>query len=262
MKLSFVIPAYNEELLIAQCVRSVLAEIERSGIPAEVVVVNNASTDRTKEIALGFKGVRVVDEPTKGLTYARSAGMHATNGEIIANIDSDTMLPIGWLTTVTTRFASDPELVALSGPFIYYDLHPFQRVSVRIFYMVGYVLHLFNHYVLRKGAMLQGGNFVIRRDAFERVGGFNTSIAFYGEDTDVACRLAKVGKVVWTWKLPVYASGRRLKAEGIVKTGWRYTLNHLSVIFLKKPATAKYTDIRVSQDAASFLPQERQGPRQ
>lgn len=244
MKVSFSIPAYNEEAVIGRCLESVLAEIARSGVEAEVVVVNNASTDRTKEVAERFPGVRVVDEYKKGLTHARAAGMRATDGEILANIDADTMLPEGWLATVAEAFERDQKLVALSGPFLYYDLSALDRGLTRVFYFIGYLLYLVNHFVLRAGAMLQGGNFVIRRGAFERVGGFDTSIAFYGEDTDVACRLAKVGKVVWTWNLPIYASGRRLKAEGIALTGWRYTLNHLSVIFFRRPATETYRDIR------------------
>lgn len=244
MKISFVIPAYNEEAVIGKCITSVLSEIKRSGADADVIVVNNASNDRTGEIASGFPSVRVVDEPRKGITYARSAGMRATDGVIIANIDADIMLPAGWLTIVTSRFSDDSKLVGLSGPFIYYDLPEFYRAFVKIFYAIGYLIHLFNHHVLRSGAMFQGGNFVIRRDAFEKVGGFDTSIKFYGEDTDVACRLAKIGRVVWTWKLHVYASGRRLKAEGMINMGWRYTLNHFSVIFLKRPATKNYKDIR------------------
>jgi GT2 family glycosyltransferase len=170
--------------------------------------------------------------------------MRETTGELIANVDADTLLPPGWLTTVAQAFSNDPRLVALSGPFIYYDLSRIDQICTKIFYAISYVIHLINHYILRTGAMLQGGNFVIRRDAFERVGGFDTTIAFYGEDTDVACRLATVGTVTWTWRLPILSSGRRLKAEGIFASGWRYTLNHLSIIFLKRPATTTYRDIR------------------
>ena len=71
MKLAFVIPAYNEEALIGKCVESVLAEVKRSGRDCEVVVVNNNSTDRTREIAASFAGARVVDETQKGLVSAR-----------------------------------------------------------------------------------------------------------------------------------------------------------------------------------------------
>jgi glycosyltransferase involved in cell wall biosynthesis len=244
MKVSFSIPAYNEEAIIGKCIESVLAEIQRSGVPAEIVVINNASTDRTRDVASQYPGVRVVDEMEKGLTRARAAGMRVSDGDIIANIDADTLVPPGWLTTVRKRFSNNPNLVALSGPYIYYDLSFFERGLANLFYAIGYGTYIIFHYVLRTGGMLQGGNFVIRRDAFEKVGGFDKSIAFYGEDTDVARRLTKVGEVVWTWQLPMYTSGRRIKAEGIVTVGFRYTLNYFAVNILGKPATKMYRDIR------------------
>src|SRR5690606_8156022 len=107
MRLAFVIPAFNEEMLIGKCLTSVLAEIERSGRAdqCEVIVVNNASTDRTGEIAGSFPGVRVVDEAKKGLVNARDAGFQATDADLVANIDSDTMVPEGWLDVVFDEFA-------------------------------------------------------------------------------------------------------------------------------------------------------------
>lgn len=244
MKLSVVIPAHNEESLIAQCLQAVQKEVAKTEEEVEVIVVNNASTDRTKEIAQSFRGVRVVDEPHKGLVRARHAGYTASSGELIANIDADTMPPEGWLATVFKEFDADPKLVALSGPFIYHDLSLFQRILVRVFYYVGYALYLLYHYVLRIGAMLQGGNFVLRRSALEKIGGFDTSIEFYGEDTDIAKRMSKIGKVKWTFKLPMYASGRRLKEEGILTMGFKYALNFFTVTFRGKPHTKHYKDIR------------------
>src|SRR6185437_5149444 len=98
MKLSFVIPAYNEEFALPKCLESVQKEIDRAAAAGElkrdeveVVVVNNASTDKTKEIAQQFAqthpGFRVVDESRKGLVRARKAGFEATTGELVANID-------------------------------------------------------------------------------------------------------------------------------------------------------------------------------
>src|SRR6185312_734506 len=174
-----------------------------------------------------FAGVRVVDEPRKGLTFARQAGFMHSTGELIANVDSDTIIPPGWLTTVLSAFENDDKLVAFSGPYLYYDLSALDRFWVKCFYGVGYLTYAFNKYVLRVGAMLQGGNFVVRRNAMEKIGGFDTTIRFYGEDTDVARRLSKVGNVVWTFRLPMYTSGRRLVQEGIVETGLRYALNFL-----------------------------------
>lgn len=247
MKISFVIPAYNEEALIGGCLDSVLQEIRASGADAEVIVVNNASTDRTADIARAIPGIRVVDEARKGLPFAREAGYRATSGELIANVDADTILTDMWIPTVLAEFEKDKNLVVLSGPFIYYDLSPIQRRMVYLFYVLGYLLHLFNRYVTHAGAMSQGGNFVVRRSALDKVGGFDTTISFYGEDTDIARRLSRVGRVKWTFALPIKASGRRLQEEGLVRTAWRYTLNHLSILYLKRPFTKEYTDIRVER---------------
>lgn len=244
MKISFVIPAYNEEQHLPQCLAAVEREIARTPCDAEVIVVDNASTDRTGEVARGYPWVRVVHEAHKGLVRARHAGFMVSGGELIANIDSDTMLPEGWLATVLDEFSRDERLAALSGPFIYHDLSMFHRALTFVFYVFGYLSYLVNHYVFHTGAMLQGGNFIVRRSYLEQAGGFNTSIEFYGEDTDVARRISKVGKVKWTFRLPMYASGRRLKYEGIITTGLRYAGNYIYILARGKPMTNSYTDIR------------------
>src|SRR3990167_8611337 len=161
MKISFVIPAHNEEAVIGKCLASVFKEINRSrtSIDTEVVVVDNASTDRTREEALKFPNVTVVRENLKGLVYARRAGWVATDGDIVANIDADTILPPGWLSTVVSEFAKDKNLVALTGPYIYYDLNLFQSLLVTAFYFPGWLFNLVSQ-PLGRAMMLQGGNFV------------------------------------------------------------------------------------------------------
>jgi len=243
MKLAFVIPAYNEEALIGKCVESVLAEVKRSGRDCEVVVVNNNSTDRTAEIA-SAAGARVVDEKQKGIVSARDGGFQATTAELVANIDGDTMVTPGWLDVVFEEFEKDPRLVCLSGPYVYYDLNPWQRFLVGGFYGLTTLIYWINRYVLRVGSVVQGGNFVLKRDAWIRAGGFNREIKFYGEDTDVAVRLARQGKVKFTHRLKMKTSGRRLAEEGIIRTGLTYTLNFFWVTFAGKPATHQHTDIR------------------
>ena len=243
MKLAFVIPAYNEEALIGKCVESVLAEVKRSGRDCEVVVVNNNSTDRTAEIA-SAAGARVVDEKQKGIVSARDGGFQATTAELVANIDGDTMVTPGWLDVVFEEFEKDPQLVCLSGPYVYYDLNPWQRFLVGGFYGLTTLIYWINRYVLRVGSVVQGGNFVLKRDAWIRAGGFNREIKFYGEDTDVAVRLARQGKVKFTHRLKMKTSGRRLAEEGIIRTGLTYTLNFFWVTFAGKPATHEHTDIR------------------
>jgi glycosyltransferase involved in cell wall biosynthesis len=246
MKLSFVIPAYNEEACIGKCLSSVLKEKERSGLDVEVIVVNNNSTDRTRDMALFHPSVRVVDEHQKGIVRARQAGYRAAHGDIIANVDADNILPDGWIERAFREFSENSDLVALSGPVIYYDLSRIVNMQVRLFYRLGYAANLFNRHVLKKGAMLQGGNFVVRKSALDAVGGFDTSIDFYGEDTDIACRMSEVGNVKFSFSFPIYSSGRRLAEEGIFSTGCRYAVNYLWTVCFRKPFTETSTDIRLN----------------
>ena len=115
---------------------------------------------------------------------------------------------------------------------------------MRIFYAVAFLVYVTNRYILRAGSMVQGGNFVLRRDALVKIGGFDTSIAFYGEDTDIARRMNAVGKVKFTFDLKMFSSARRLKNEGMLTIAARYTMNYFWTTFRKKPFTAEYIDIR------------------
>ena len=264
MRLSFVVPAYNEEAYLPACLDSILAQIDT--LPAgtcEIIVVNNASTDRTRHVALAYTGVRVVDEPRKGLTFARQAGFAASTGSLIANVDADSRLTPGWVAHILATFDLDEAsaaaklaatsatsseawlpLAALSGPLLYYDLTPRQRRLVHIFYLTAWTTYALNRYILRVGSMVQGGNFVTTRSALEAIGGFNTAISFYGEDTDIARRLNAVGEVRFTFDLKMFSSARRLKSEGILTMAARYSLNYLWTTFLKRPYTDTYIDIR------------------
>lgn len=244
IRLSFVVPAYNEETLLPSCIRAIQAEVARAGANAEIVVVDNASTDRTAEVARSFPGVTVVAEPRKGLVQARKAGFEATTGVLVANIDADTLLPVGWIDRVEAEFATDPKLVTVSGPYDYYDVPTRIRVAARIFYIVGFGTYSFNRYVLRVGSMVQGGNFVLKRDALIQAGGFDPSFTFYGEDTDIARRMAQVGKVKFTWSLMAKSSGRRLRGDGLLMTGLRYSSNYLWATFFRKPFTTAWQDYR------------------
>ncbi|MDE1163581.1 MAG: glycosyltransferase family A protein [Acidobacteriaceae bacterium] len=250
MRLSFVIPAYNEEASLGGCLESILEQTRQLETPVEILVVNNASTDATREVAMRYPGVQVVDEPRKGLTYARQAGFAVATGELVANVDSDSRLTPGWCDRVLRAFANDAKLVCVSGPLIYYDLPTRQRAMVRVFYLLAFTTYAINRWLLRVGSMVQGGNFVVTRQALLEIGGFDTSIAFYGEDTDIARRMSRVGRVKFTLSQPMFSSGRRLRHEGVMTMASRYTANYLSTIFLKRPVTDEYVDIREAVQVA------------
>ena len=241
---SFVVPAYNEERLLPACLAAIQAEIDRSGCDAEIVVVNNASTDDTARIAATTPGVMVVNQPIKGLVQARSAGFDAASGELIANIDADTLVPPGWLDRVLAEFARSPKLVVLSGPYDYYDVPIHLRAAARVFYAVGFATYVFNKRVVGVGSMVQGGNFVLRRDVLAGIGGFSDRFTFYGEDTDIASRMSRVGDVKFTYALMAKSSGRRLQGDGLIMTGVRYSANYLWATYFRKPFTTAWNDYR------------------
>src|SRR5271156_4566480 len=126
MKISFVVPAYNEQALLTRSLTAIRDEILRAGYglgtEAEIIVVNNASTDNTREVAEAVPGGGGGGEPRKGLGRARWCGFEASTGALIANIDADTIIPPGWLTEVMRQFEKGENLVALSGPYVYYGV--------------------------------------------------------------------------------------------------------------------------------------------
>src|SRR5690349_11342604 len=92
--MSVIVCAYNEERTLAACLHSVLAQTRP---PDEIIVVNNASTDRTRAVAAAIPGVVIVDEPRKGLVIARESGRRRAAGDILAYLDADCRAPLRWL---------------------------------------------------------------------------------------------------------------------------------------------------------------------
>lgn len=245
IKLSIVIPAYNEEAYIGPCLDAVLEETRRAPCPVEVIVVDNASQDRTAEIARAFSGVRVVSEMTKGLVRARQAGFEAAHGEFIANVDADTRMPTGWIESAIALFNADPGLVALSGPCSYYDLSLAENFWIRVSYRFGMAASwIYSSVTGRSGTMFQGGNSVIRRSALLAAGGFDQGFDFYGEDVATAKRLRHEGKVRFIWQFVMPVSARRLRGEGMLAMAWKYSANLVWTTFFGRPYSREYRDIR------------------
>lgn len=238
MKLSFIVPAYNEEKYLGPCLESIIKVSEKAPWPTEIIVINNASTDRTAEVAGRFSKVRVVNEPNKGLTIARERGLLEAKGELLAYLDADTRLHEGWLQIVEEIFKR-PEVVCVSGPYRYFDLSGLKRFFAELTWNL--VTPITYRLV---GFMVLGGNFVAKRAALEKMGGINTKIRFYGEDTDIAWRLAQIGKVVWRMDFFVWTSARRLVKEGLIRSYWVYGVNYLWEALFHKPFTNEYRDIR------------------
>ena len=238
-KISFVIPALNEEIRIGRCVRSIKAELLRAGMvlgeDAEIIVVDNGSTDATANVA-AVNGAKVVYEPVRGLLKARDAGYRASIGQLVANIDADCMLRPGWMSACMSAL-SDHKVAAVSGPYRYYDLPIGKYIAGSVFGVYG---------ALNRCGMstMMGGNSVIRRDVLDAIGGYATSIQFWGEDTFTALACSAHGKVKFDLGLVVDSSGRRLAQEGYFKTFGRYLLNHFAIRVWGSPANTVHREVR------------------
>jgi glycosyltransferase involved in cell wall biosynthesis len=250
---SFVVPAYNEEVLIESCLTAIMGEISRTRCQAEIIVVNNGSTDATRQIASSSRGVKVIDEPQRGLVQARRAGCLVSKGKFIANIDADTILPEGWLRTALAQFAHRSDVVAVSGPYIHYDLPKGARLIAAGFYRGAYVVHLLSRFLAGSGSVMQGGNFIVSRIALEAAGGFNPAFRFYGEDAELARRLSKVGLVKFTPALRALSSGRRFAGEGLLTVLLRYSANYLWTHLFKHPFSSTWLDFRHATGACGSL---------
>lgn len=236
-KVSLIICAYNEEKYIGECLD--LAIKSSGGNFFEILVIDNASTDRTNEVAKKRPGVRVVREEKKGLTRARQRGFMEARGDILTFIDSDTHMPEKWLETVIREFKQNPNLAVLSGPYVYYDIPKWQQFLVKLYW---YILAMPIYWIV--GYMTVGGNFAIKKETLEKMSGFDTTIEFYGEDTNIARRAHEFGKVKFKPNFIMYTSGRRLTGQGVFSTATAYIFSYISEAFFHKTVNKEYKDIR------------------
>ena len=241
MPISLIIPAFNEERYIGACLRAVGENA--AGRFAEIIVVDNASTDRTAEIAASYPGVRVVQEPDRGVTRAKQRGLQEAKGDVVAYIDADTIMPAGWVDTVEECMVRRSDVICLSGPYRYFDGPPIGRkvlnaLGQTVMYL-GYLLH---------GHMLVGGNFAARKAVLEDIGGFDPTLDFWGEDSEHGRRIAasKKGKFIYRRDFNIGTSARRFVADGFVLTSLVYGLNFIWVVLFHRPFSNDHGNVRAA----------------
>lgn len=204
MKISVVIPAFNEENYITACLTHLFKQEE---LPDEVIVVDNNSTDKTVEFAKKFP-VKIMTEKNQGITPTRDKGFNAAKYSIIGRIDADTLLPPHWIKEVKKRFELDPKLIAFSGATIFKNKHLDKLLKVP-----GMI-----YYASFKKIMgcdcLYGPNMAIRKKAWKKVRSFTcTDDKLVHEDADLAIHLAELnlGKIIFDPHFLVNVSDRRWK---------------------------------------------------
>ena len=241
--MSVIVCAHNEAGYLPACLHSLLAQSRR---PDELIVINNASTDETRAVAAQIPGVRVVDEARKGLVVARETGRRAAQGDILVYVDADCRAPLMWLGRVEQHFARDAQLLAISAPYRFYDWDWWGRTLIRAYDVtLAPATQLLVKRVLRIGTVFYGGNFAVRRQALDAIGGFDTRIEFHGEDTNLGRRLLAIGKVNLVRDCYLYTSARRYVAMGKGTVIRLYVRNFTSELLHHRPKDTVHVDVRI-----------------
>ena len=211
MNISLVICTYNR----ADILKQTLPFIESLYIPKEmileVVIVNNNSTDKTLVLLSEFikkkipkVEIKYVFEEKQGLSHARNKGYLKSKGEYVAYIDDECILPQDWLANAFEIIKSSRPAF-LGGPFLGKYIpgssSKWFKESFGDSHMLQYDLP--NGEI--KNRYLSGGNLFVRRDVFEKVGVFDTTLGMsgnqinYGEEDELQMRFVNAfpNEVVW-----------------------------------------------------------------
>ena len=183
LELSVIIPAYNEEALLARALTSTVSSLEELGLTerSEIIVVDNNSTDRTAEIAKRF-GVRLVFEPENQISRARNAGGFVATGRFLIFLDADTEMSAALLSEALMNLRSG----RCCGGGVTLRMHG------DVPDMMARVLDAWNGVSTKLG--LAAGCFIFcLRDGFFAVNGFSEKV-YAGEEIWFSRALKKWGK--------------------------------------------------------------------
>jgi glycosyltransferase involved in cell wall biosynthesis len=203
MKVSVVIPVYNEEKRIKKCLDSLFNQSEK---PDEIIMVDNNSTDSTVSIIKKYKDVKLVYEKKQGITPTRNKGFNTAKYDIIARCDADSILPNNWVKKIKEVFSKNPNVVGFTNPIILYDLPVVTKSSLPsdIFYylskaIIGIPTLIGPSMGIRKVAWLKVKNELCKDDKKVH------------EDIDLAIHLKRYGEIYFEPDVIVKISGRRIK---------------------------------------------------
>jgi len=215
--ISVIIPAFNEEENIAQCLVSLSHQtVARSEY--EIIVVDGGSKDDTLGIAKKYAD-QVFVQTSRKVGGARNDGVMAAKGEIVATTDADCIAPPSWIGRITEDFR-DPGVVQVYGPVYPIEEgigNQFSLFCANTFARIGYYSRTF-YYTL-------GCNTAFRREAFLKAGMYRCIDA--GDDLEIAMRLKDVGGIRFDNRLKVGFSMRRYQKFGTFRSlyEWMYIVS-------------------------------------
>lgn len=202
MKISVVIPVFNESSYIKKCLESLKNQKEPAD---EIIIVDNNCTDDTIKIAKKFK-VKIIKEKKQGIIQARNTGFNYVKNEIIARCDADSIVPSDWIRKIKKFFKNNKNADALTGPVCFYDVI-FINKTVIPFLIYNYASRL-----ILGHNILAGPNMIITKKIWEKIKNEVCQNNFLvHEDVDLAIHINKYSQISLDSSLVVKISGRRIK---------------------------------------------------
>jgi GT2 family glycosyltransferase len=198
LQASIIIVAYNAQAYLEKCLSSVL---ETSGARCEVILVDNASSDGSAEVAAQkFPHIRVIrNENNLGFGQGNNLGAQGATGQYLVFLNPDTLVEPGWLEALITALEDNPRAGLVTSKILL--LNDPERINT-----CGNAIHLTGLTVCRglrqskdtfnqreSVAAVSGAAFAIRRELFEQLGGFDEDFFLYMEDTDLSWRARLAG---------------------------------------------------------------------
>ena len=186
MKVSVIVPAFNEEKFIGACIESLQNQTVKAD---EIIVVDNNCTDKTIEIASKYD-VRVVKESRQGMTYSRAKGFSSAKSEILARCDADSVLPPNWIERIEYNFTKRRHIDALIGLNTVYDF-PIKNVKLINKASVYLIKEIAGHYPLF------GSSMAMTKKIWEEIKDDLCNDNFeYHEDVDISVHIHKLGGII------------------------------------------------------------------
>jgi GT2 family glycosyltransferase len=205
VKTSIIIPVFNKVEFTFQSLRSLMREIDFKD--TEVIVVNNASTDETREVLAHFAGlVRVVSNDTnRGFVDACNQGAAEARGKFLVFLNNDTVVLPGWLENLVETVECDASAGAVGSLFLYPDGRV--QEAGAIIWSGGEALHYGwgksaddrRFAFAREVDYCSGASLLVRKSLFNQLGGFDRRYApAYYEDADLCMGVRSLGfKVIY-----------------------------------------------------------------
>lgn len=236
-KVSVIVCSYNGGQTLDDCLQS-LKKIDYPDY--EVIVVDDGSTDNTKEILAAHPWVTAIHQTNKGLSVARNVGGFASKGDIIAYTDSDCMADPDWLFYLVGTLLSG-NYAGVGGPNISPPAENWHQACVAA--APGGPSHVLLTDVVAEH--IPGCNMAFHRWAFERIGGFDPEYRKAGDDVDFCWRLQQENQViafspsaiVWHYRRFTLKAFRK-QQEGYGEAESLLRFKHL--IFFGPTGTAKW----------------------